>query len=57
MCALSASLLVILVSGHFLFSIALIRENEEVRMISASDWPIHGPWIVSVGRVLLSPFR
>lgn len=42
-----ASLVIFLVNG---FSImAWIRENEGVKMIS-DNWPIHGPWIVTVGR-------
>jgi hypothetical protein len=47
----SVSLLLLLVSGHFLNSIAWIREKKESKeMIFAEDFPIHGPWIVSVGR-------
>ena len=44
-----ASLLILLFSGHLLFSIAWIQEKESVKMISVEDWPTHGPWIVSVG--------
>ena len=44
-------LIILLVSGHFLISIAWIREKESMKMISAVDFPAHGPWIVSIGNV------
>ena len=45
-------LIILLVSGHFLISIAWIREKESMKkMISAEDFPAHGPWIVSVGDI------
>ena len=46
----SAVLLILLVSSHFSNSIAWIGEKESMKMISAEDYPINGPWIVSVGR-------
>jgi hypothetical protein len=48
---ISSVLLILLVSGHFLNSTAWIREKESMKMISAEDFPAHGPWIVSVGDI------
>jgi len=35
--------------SDFLSAVAWNREKD-VEMILAKDWPIHGPWIVFVGR-------
>ena len=41
--------ILILGVSDFLSAVAWNREKD-VEMISAKDWPIHGPWIVFVGR-------
>ena len=45
-----ATLTLLVLSGYFV-SFAWVEEKESVKMISADDWPSHGPWIVSVGNI------